>query len=63
MTESTHPASTSRDKAKKMKMGKGKETTVRTSQNTVQKKQDTIITCFLCKKASHVKKDCPKYAN
>ena len=33
-----------------------------TSHNKVQKKQDTVTNCFFCKKAGHVKNDCPKYA-
>src|SRR5436189_5142922 len=34
-----------------------------TSQHKEQKKQGTIITCFFCKKAGHLKKDCSKYAS
>ena len=65
MIDSTHLESTSRDKItnKKRKMDKRKKATVGTSQNKVQKKQDMVTICFFCKKASHVKKDCPKYAN
>ena len=45
-TESVQLASTSQDKAKKRKRDKRKEAAIRTSQNKVQKKQDTIVTCF-----------------
>ena len=45
-TESAHLASTSQDKAKKRKKDKGKEVAVGNSQFKVQKKQDTVTTCF-----------------
>ncbi|TXG72091.1 hypothetical protein EZV62_000670 [Acer yangbiense] len=52
-------ATSSKDKKRK----RGKEAAAGTSQHKVQKKQDEVFTCYFCKKAGHMKKDCPKYAN
>ncbi|GAB2301300.1 hypothetical protein Dimus_035332 [Dionaea muscipula] len=46
----------------KKRTSKGNEFPVGTSRHKVQKKQDPVATCFL-RKAGHMKKDCPKYAN
>ena len=49
-TESAHLASTSQDKAAngKRKRNKGKKVAVGISHNKVQRKQDTVTTCFFC---------------
>ena len=57
--ESANLATISKDKKRK----RGKEAAVGTSQHKVQKKQDEEFTCYFCKKAGHMKKECPKYAN
>ena len=57
-TESAHLASTSQNK-KKMR---AKDTAEDSSQQKKQKNQDKEFTCFFCKKAGHMKKNCPKYA-
>ena len=57
--ESANLATISKDKKRK----RGKEAAVGTSQHKVQKKQDGEFTCYFCKKAGHMKKECPKYAN
>ena len=61
--ESAHLASTSQGfgtNKKRKRDNKGKQTAV--SRTLKQKKQDKEITCFFCKKASHMKKTCTKYA-
>ena len=64
--ESAHLTSTSQGfcaNKKKKRDNKGKKTAVsETSKQKVQKKQDKDITCFFCKKASHMKKTYTKYA-
>ncbi|KAJ9538265.1 hypothetical protein OSB04_030998 [Centaurea solstitialis] len=54
-TESAHLASTSQDKKKKR--AKGTEENV--PKQKKHKKQDKEFTCFFCKKAGHIKKECP----
>ena len=58
-TESAHLATGFKDKKRK----RGKEAAAGTSQHKVQKKQDEVFACYFYKKAGHMKKDCPKYAN
>ncbi|RVW75186.1 Retrovirus-related Pol polyprotein from transposon TNT 1-94 [Vitis vinifera] len=64
--ESAHLASTSQGfgaNKKRKRDNKEKQTAVsETSKQKVQKKQDKDITCFFCKKASHMKKTYTKYA-
>ncbi|KAJ9536227.1 hypothetical protein OSB04_un000593 [Centaurea solstitialis] len=57
-TESAHLASTSQDKKKK----RAKGTAENVPKQKKHKKQDKEFTCFFCKKAGHIKKECPKYA-
>ena len=64
--ESAHLASTSSDPGnkKRKRTTKGKEPAVTgASGHQEQKKWDSVITCFFCKKNGHLKKDCSKYAN
>ena len=64
--ESAHLASTSSDPGnkKRKRTTKGKEPAVTGAfGHQEQKKRDSIITCFFCKKNGHLKKDCSKYAN
>ncbi|KAJ9556201.1 hypothetical protein OSB04_010815 [Centaurea solstitialis] len=56
-TESAHLASTSQDKKKK----RAKGTAENVPKQKKHKKQDKEFTCFFCKKAGHIKKECPKY--
>jgi hypothetical protein len=56
--ESAHITVTSKSNRRK----RNQETAVGTSQPKRQKIQDKEPTCFFCKKAGHVKKDCSKYA-
>ncbi|RVX19739.1 Retrovirus-related Pol polyprotein from transposon TNT 1-94 [Vitis vinifera] len=57
-TESAHLASTSKDKGKR----KNKDNKVAASNGPEQKKQKVEVTCFLCNKPGHTKKECTKYA-
>ena len=64
--KSAHLASTSFDPGnkKRKRTTKGKEPVVAgASRHRKQKKRDSVITCFFCKKNGHLKKDCSKYAN
>ncbi|KAJ9547196.1 hypothetical protein OSB04_019739 [Centaurea solstitialis] len=56
--ESAQLASTSQDKRKK----RAKGTAENVPKQKKHKKQDKEFTCFFCKKAGHIKKECPKYA-
>ncbi|KAJ9554358.1 hypothetical protein OSB04_018403 [Centaurea solstitialis] len=57
-TESAHLASTSQDKKKK----RAKGTAENVPKQKKHKKQNKESTCFFCKKAGHIKKECSKYA-
>ena len=64
--ESAHMASTSSDlrNKRRKRTTKGKEPVVAgASGHQEQKKRDSVITCFFCKKNGHLKKDFSKYAN
>ncbi|KAJ9561477.1 hypothetical protein OSB04_006637 [Centaurea solstitialis] len=55
-TESAHLSSTSQDKKKK----RAKGTAENVPKQKKHKKRDKEFTCFFCKKAGHIKKECPK---
>ena len=63
MTKSAYLASTSQDKAKKRKKDKGKKK-LQWGLHRIKHKRNKIQSLLILfyKKASHVKKDCPKYA-